>query len=65
MTLSDGDIWSEGKLYGQIYRRCIYTGLQERKYYMNIGPLKHCPIYKFMEIKENIQRVHLVFPYSR
>jgi hypothetical protein len=63
MTQSNGDIRSEGKLHGQIYRRCIYTRLQERKYYMNIGPLKHCTIYKFMESKDIIQRVHLVVPY--
>jgi len=60
MTLSDGDIRSEGKLHDQIYGRCIYTRLQERKYHTNIGPLKHFSIYNLMEIKENIQPIHLV-----
>jgi hypothetical protein len=62
MTLSDGDIRSEGKLQGQIYRRCIYTRLQERKYYMNIGPLKHVRLTNSWKLK-NIQRVRLVVPY--
>ena len=62
MTLSDGDIQDGGKLHGKIYRKCMYTRLQEIKYYMNIGPLKNFPIYNLMEIKENILRVHFVVP---
>jgi len=52
MTLSAGDMRSEGKLHGQIYRRFSTQDYKKEKYYMNIGTLKHFSIYNFKKLKK-------------